>query len=257
MRTATGISILGVESLGCESDVAEDPLAGDTGGVKRIGPELHKLLHDVDAFEVGILGRIAFAESPMAEGPVAQGTVGVKIAAHLCLPSGDEAGKQMLLAGFAECVQFLFHGRADEGGSVFDGSSNSGTVEAHLGRKPGGFGTPVRATARIGNLLPVRGFDVVWIGQQILALSPGNGIINVKGNGHIVFLGYGKSIVDELTRLGVGHVETEGPHSEGEFIPGVSCDSDCVDDVVNEPSKLCLSEREVASRRAKLAGIPI
>ena len=73
-------------------------LTGNSSRVKRIGPKLHELLDDVDPFEVRILGRIVFAESPMAEGPITQGTVRFKIAADLRLPSGDDAGKEMFLS---------------------------------------------------------------------------------------------------------------------------------------------------------------
>ena len=99
---------------------------------------------------------------------------------------------------------------------------------------------PQSHAARIGFLFPVRSLDVVRIGQEILAFSPRNRIINVKGNGHIVFPGNGKRIVDELASFLVGHVETEGPHGETQLVPGISRRSDSVDHVVNKLLQLHL-----------------
>ena len=192
------------------------------------------------------MGGLSFAESSMAEGPITQGTVRFKIAADVGLPSGDDAGKEMFLSCGLECVHFLLDFRSDEGGSFFDGGLNIGAVETHLGRKPGWLGTPISAPARVGFLFPVRGLDVVRIGQQILAFSPTHRIINVKGHGHIVFPGDRKRIVDELARFLVGHVETEGPHGETQFVPGISRRSDRLDHVVDKRLQLRLAERKMA-----------
>ena len=83
-------------------------LSGDSRCVQRIAPKLHELLDDADPFGVRILGRSALAESPMAQSAKAQRTIRLEIAAHLLLRSGDDAGKEMRLAGGLERVRFLF-----------------------------------------------------------------------------------------------------------------------------------------------------
>ena len=158
--------------MGRERDVAEDFLAGSSRRVKRIGPKFHELLDDVDPFAVRILGRMAFAESPMAESPITQGAVRIKIAADLGLPSGDDARKQMFLPLGLQNRQLPLDFRADQPRAVFHCGHDGGTVETHLGRKPGGLGTPIRAPARVGDLLPVRRLDVVGIGQAGLCAGP-------------------------------------------------------------------------------------
>jgi hypothetical protein len=82
----------------------------------------------------------------------------------------------MLLAGGLECVQLLSHFRADECGSFFDGGPNRGTVKRIWDGNLVGLRTPIRAPARVEYLFPVRGLDVVGIGQQILAFFPRNRI---------------------------------------------------------------------------------
>ncbi len=199
---------------------------------------------------------MAFAESAMAERPVTQGAVRFEIAADLRLPSGDHAREQVLLPLGFQRRQLLLDLRADQPRAVFHRGHDGGAVETHLGRKPGGLGTPIRAPAGARLLLPVRGLDVVGIGQQVLAFSPAHRIIDVKGDGHIVLPGDREGIADELARLLVGHVETEGPHGETQFVPGVSRRSDRLDHVADERLQLRLAERKTAGhrRRARIPG---
>jgi hypothetical protein len=177
--------------------------------VKRIGPQLDELLDDLDTLAVKVLGRVLFAESEILERPITQATIGLEIAAHLRLRSGDDASKETFHARGREFVQLLFHLRSDEAGSFLDGGLNRGTVETHLGHKHAGSGTPINPPAHAGYLFPVGGLDVIRIGQEILASAPIHGVIKVKRNSHIVFPGDCESIVDEPTRLLVGLVETE------------------------------------------------
>ena len=78
----------------------------------------------------------------------------------------------------------------------------------------------------------------------------------MKGNGHIVFPGDRKCIADELARFLVGHVETEGPHGETQFVPRISRRSDRLDHLVDKLLQLRLAERKMAGRwlRARIPG---
>src|SRR5439155_21339953 len=61
---------------------------------------------------------------------------------------------------------------------------------------------------------------------------------------------------DELARLLIGHVETEGPHGETQFLPRVPRDPDRLDHLSDERLQLRLAERETAGhrRRARIPG---
>ena len=153
--------------------------------------------------------------------------------------------------------QFLLDLRADQARAVFHRGHDGGAVETHLGRKPGGLGTPIRAPAGVGHLAssPRSRCCRDWTAGPCAA-PQAHRIIDVKGDGHIVFPGDRERIADELARLLVGHVETERPHGETQFVPGVSRRSDRLDHVADERLQLRLAERKMAGHRPR-ARIPV
>ena len=173
---------------------------------------------------------------------------GSEFLADLGLRSGNDARKQVLLPLRFQNGQLPLDFRADQSRTVFHRGHDGGAVVTHLRRKLRRLDTPIQAPGRVGDLLPVRGLDVVGIGQKILPLAPTHRIVNMKAHGHVVFPSDRKRIANELPRFLVGHVETERTNGKTQFVPGIARRSDGLDHIAGKVRHLRLAERKMAGQ---------
>ena len=138
------------QSLGRESDMAKYFSRGIPAACRELAQSSMNSLTTWTRSRSGSCGRIVFAESPMAEGAITQGRSVSKSRPMRVSHPAMMPAKRCSLADGLECVHFLLDFRPDQGGSVFDGGLNIGTVETHLGRKLGGFGTPIARRPVLG-----------------------------------------------------------------------------------------------------------
>ena len=183
---------------------------------------------------------MALAESPMAEGPITQRAAGLEIAADLRLPSGDHAGEEVLLARGLERRQLLLDLRADERGRSLTAATMAGLLKHIWGGNLVGSGPQSARRPVLGICFQSAVSMLSGLDSRSLRRSPRHRIVDVKGDGHVVFPGDRERIADELARLLVGHVEAEGPDGETQFVPGISRRPDRLDQLVDERLQLRL-----------------